>query len=84
MCSMKSDMVRLNYRENLCRTKPYICRIVSRGKLDSKASDFGGLEVFGGASIGHTDPFVLHEQIQNMLRASMEHELLDIPPLQSL
>lgn len=31
-------------------------RVVSRGKLSSQASDFGGLEVFGGASIGHTDP----------------------------
>ena len=37
----------------------YHCRIVSRGKLSSQASDFGGLEVFAGASIGHTDPFAL-------------------------
>ncbi|PSC76196.1 hypothetical protein C2E20_0078 [Micractinium conductrix] len=36
---------------------PVVARIVSRGKLSSAASDFGGLEVFGGASIGHTDPF---------------------------
>lgn len=36
---------------------PVVARLVSRGKLSSQASDFGGLEVFGGASIGHTDPF---------------------------
>eukprot|EP00873_Tetraselmis_striata_P017220 jgi/Tetstr1/437484/TSEL_026163.t1 len=36
---------------------PVVARIVSRGKLSSKASDFGALEVFGGASIGHTDPY---------------------------
>ncbi|KAL4448868.1 hypothetical protein ABPG77_007585 [Micractinium sp. CCAP 211/92] len=36
---------------------PVVARVVSRGKLSSQASDFGGLEVFGGASIGHTDPF---------------------------
>lgn len=36
-----------------------ICRIVSRGRQGSKslASDYGGLEVFSNASIGHTDPF---------------------------
>jgi len=34
-------------------------RLVSRGPLSSKASDFGGLEVFGGASIGHTDPYAV-------------------------
>eukprot|EP00951_Prasinocladus_malaysianus_P046786 scaffold647941_cov25-Prasinocladus_malaysianus.AAC.1 len=38
-------------------TAPVVVRLASRGKVDSKASDFGGLEVFGGASIGHTDPF---------------------------
>lgn len=36
---------------------PVVARVVGRGKLSSQASDFGGLEVFGGASIGHTDPF---------------------------
>jgi len=36
-----------------------VCRIVSRGRQSSKslASDYGGLEVFSNASIGHTDPF---------------------------
>lgn len=40
-----------------------VCRIVSRGRESSKsiASDYGGLEVFSAASIGHTDPFdVMH------------------------
>lgn len=36
-----------------------VCRIVSRGKHSSKslASDYGGMEVFTGASIMHTDPY---------------------------
>ena len=34
-------------------------RLLSRGKAASKASDFGALEVFGGASIGHTSPWTL-------------------------
>ncbi|GMH32491.1 hypothetical protein BSKO_00325 [Bryopsis sp. KO-2023] len=38
--------------ENISRV---LARVVSRGKLTSMASDFGGLEVLGGASIGHTD-----------------------------
>lgn len=48
---------------------PVVARIVSRGKLTSVASDFGCLEVFGGASIGHTDPFVLVEQLDAQLSA---------------
>jgi len=43
------------------------CRIVSRGKLSSQASDFGGLEVFAGASIGHTDPFVVAAALQKTI-----------------
>ena len=35
---------------------PIIGKIVSRGRISSASSDFGGLEVFGGATIGHTDP----------------------------
>lgn len=34
-------------------------RVVSRGSPSSKASDFGALEVFAQAAIGHTDPFKL-------------------------
>mmetsp|Transcript_40099 Transcript_40099/g.71979 ORF Transcript_40099/g.71979 Transcript_40099/m.71979 type:complete len:394 (-) Transcript_40099:103-1284(-) len=46
---------------------PLVARIVSRGKLSSKASDFGGLEVFGGASIGHTDPFSIAPLLRRRL-----------------
>ena len=36
-----------------------VARLASRGQAGqtSIASDYGGLEVFGGASIGHDDPF---------------------------
>ena len=34
-------------------------RVLSRGQLSSRASDYGALEVFGGASIGHTSPWTL-------------------------
>lgn len=40
---------------------------MSRGKLSSQASDFGGLEVFAGASIGHTDPFVVAAALQKAM-----------------
>lgn len=39
--------------------RPVVARVLSRGKLSSQASDYGGLEVFGGASIGHTDPMAV-------------------------
>ena len=45
---------------------PVVARVVGRGKLSSLASDFGGLEVFGGASIGHTDPFRVAEALRSM------------------
>lgn len=45
---------------------PVVARVVSRGKLSNMASDFGGLEVFGGASIGHTDPFRVAEALQRV------------------
>jgi hypothetical protein len=41
------------------KRRPVVARVVSRGKLSSIASDYGALEVFGGASIGHTDPFAV-------------------------
>ncbi|KAK9844700.1 hypothetical protein WJX74_005673 [Apatococcus lobatus] len=44
-------------------------RIASRGNLSSKASDYGGLEVFGGASIGHTDPFDVIAAVDQQLAA---------------
>jgi hypothetical protein len=42
--------------------------VVSRGKLTSAASDFGGLEVFGGSSIGHTDPFKVVQALDTRLQ----------------
>lgn len=41
--------------------------MVSRGKLSNRASDFGGLEVFAGASIGHTDPYAVHAAVGRRL-----------------
>lgn len=51
---------------------PVIARVVSRGKLTSAASDFGGLEVFGGASIGHTDPFKVVAALEQRLQGLLE------------
>lgn len=45
---------------------PVVARVVSRGKLSNLASDFGGLEVFGGASIGHTDPCRVAEALRHV------------------
>ena len=39
-------------------------RVVSRGRPSSRASDFGGLEVFGHASIGNTDPYAVFAALQ--------------------
>jgi hypothetical protein len=46
-----------------------VARVVARGKLDSAASDFGGLEVLGGASIGHTDPYAVLAALDAQLAA---------------
>lgn len=51
------------------RQPPVQARIVSRGSMSSKASDFGGLEVFSGASIGHTDPYIIIEKLRVRLDA---------------
>ncbi|GLI67736.1 hypothetical protein VaNZ11_011938 [Volvox africanus] len=47
--------------------RPLMARVVSRGKTTSPASDFGCLEVIGHASIGHTDPFLLIQRIDDQL-----------------
>eukprot|EP00887_Chlorella_sp_A99_P007270 scaffold2.g7270.t1 len=46
---------------------PCTARLVSRGKLGSAASDYGGLEVFGGASIAHTDPYAVGAALERVL-----------------
>jgi len=51
--------------------RPVIARLCSRGKLSSGGSDFGGLEVWGGGSIGHTDPFTVVQQLDAQLAAGM-------------
>ena len=40
-----------------------VARLVSRGKVTSLASDYGALEVFTGASIGHTSPWRLAAEL---------------------
>jgi hypothetical protein len=47
-----------------------MARIVSRGRLSSPASDFGTLEVVGGASIGHTDPYKVIAAVRQKLGAA--------------
>lgn len=44
---------------------------MSRGSANSRASDFGGLEVFGGASIGHTDPFRVIAALDEQMAAEI-------------
>lgn len=53
-----------------------VCRIVSRGRRGSKslASDYGGLEVFSNASIGHTDPFDVMEAF-DAYRATLDIQM---------
>lgn len=46
---------------------PVIARLVSRGRMGMPASDFGCLEVIGGASIGHMDPYALMKAIDARL-----------------
>jgi hypothetical protein len=43
---------------------PVVARVVVRGSVVAKASDFGALEVLCGASIGCTDPFLIHQALQ--------------------
>jgi hypothetical protein len=54
---------------------PIVARVVSRGRLSSGASDFGGLEVFAGASIGHTDPWTVMEALDISTGLAMSEEL---------
>lgn len=45
---------------------PVMARMVSRGSMQSKASDFGALEVFAGASLAHTDPYEVIQSVDKM------------------
>jgi hypothetical protein len=51
-------------REELQVVNPVVARVVVRGPVNAKASDFGALEVLCGASIGRTDPYRVHEALQ--------------------
>lgn len=44
-----------------------VARVVSRGQLSGRASDFGAFEVFAGANIGRTNPYILLEAIKERL-----------------
>jgi len=44
---------------------PFITRLVDRGDLFSKSSDFGGLELYGGTSVVSSDPFRLIEALHD-------------------
>lgn len=45
---------------------PIMARMVSRGSMQSKASDFGALEVFAGASLANTDPYFVIQGVDQM------------------
>eukprot|EP00195_Chlamydomonas_chlamydogama_P000502 CAMPEP_0202919522 /NCGR_PEP_ID=MMETSP1392-20130828/76056_1 /ASSEMBLY_ACC=CAM_ASM_000868 /TAXON_ID=225041 /ORGANISM="Chlamydomonas chlamydogama, Strain SAG 11-48b" /LENGTH=480 /DNA_ID=CAMNT_0049612915 /DNA_START=177 /DNA_END=1620 /DNA_ORIENTATION=+ len=49
-------------------TGPVMARVVSRGRVAQVASDFGCLEVVGGASIGHTDPYRVIAAVEEQLQ----------------
>ena len=50
--------------------RPVVARVVSRGPPSAVASDFGALEVMGGASIGRTDPYDLMALFDAALEAA--------------
>lgn len=50
--------------EDLRIVNPVVARVVVRGAVSAKASDFGAVEVLCGASIGRTDPYIIHEKLQ--------------------
>jgi hypothetical protein len=56
------------------RRRPLVARLVSRGAPTAVASDFGALEVLGGASIGHTDPWELMRMFDEALEAADRQE----------
>jgi hypothetical protein len=47
--------------------QPVVARVVVRGAVNAKASDFGAMEVLCGASIGCTDPYLVHQALQRRL-----------------
>jgi hypothetical protein len=43
---------------------PVIIRIVDRGKLSNKTTDFGGMEMYAHSSVIETDPYVVFEKVK--------------------
>ncbi|MBU0471696.1 MAG: hypothetical protein KKF89_03665 [Nanoarchaeota archaeon] len=43
---------------------PVIARIVDRGKLSSKSTDIAGMELFAGASVISSDPYIVLEKVK--------------------
>ena len=55
------------------RRRPILARVLCRGQgLGSPASDFGALEVLGGACIGHTDPYVVAAALGRMMQCERD------------
>ena len=60
-----------------CRSaRMLLRRVVSRGRPSSRVSDFGGLEVFGHASIGNTDPYTVFAALQEQWAAQMQGQMI--------
>ncbi len=47
----------------------YVMRVVDRGSVRVKTSDFGGMEVFAGTSVVSSDPFILAEELELFLES---------------
>lgn len=75
-CSFNIGIMEMRQKDEKCHPMdgPIFARIVSRDKKGSKsmASDFGGLEVFTGASIGHTDPWHVVQAIDAIMTTERE------------
>ena len=56
---------------NNSNNRPIVARVVSRGRLSSAASDYGGMEVFGGATIGHTDPWEVIKALETAFETAV-------------
>ena len=42
-----------------------LLRLVDRGNIETKTADIGGMELYAGASVVSSDPFVLAEKLRN-------------------
>ena len=51
-------------KEDAWKDFPVIARLVDRGKLSSKASDFAGMEIYAASSVIETDPYKTFEKVK--------------------